>query len=261
MNDKPKAPSVLHMQRVLGSELAGGPLYQEKRGLLSLEIAPGGATDGATLQSDGATKRLLWAAGKVLAAAGEKPLENIVCDAVGRHSNDAEQDTNRALLGWFSNVAARHGVVSVPGIAAKFNALYASVNVGVALSISDAAPHKTQDEVIDASNAFMGRIAALCEAWHLMQMELSGEHELAFAKVQHKAGTAKGGQAVRDKKAHRDAIVKEQADQLPASDKPRNASEVARRIRVQTLAAFKAAGLPHDYNDATFDKIVRRALA
>lgn len=261
--DKPKAPSVLHMQqRGFTTEQPDGVFYTEKRGLLSASI--GGDGDGLKLGGRSANETataLHRFAGVLLSRLGEPGIEPTLEAVRVEGSNNPIEQENKALLERYARVAVKHGAVSVPAIAARFQGLAASLMCSTIDMLRATSPGLSDSEIEAKAVAHLQQVQAFAQSWHYLHMDVFKEHELAFAKVQHKAGTAKGGQAVRDKKAHRDAIVREQAGQLPAADKPRNPSDIARRIRPQTLAAFKLAGLDHDYNDATFDKIVRRALA
>jgi hypothetical protein len=263
---KPDTPkTVLHMRRGFVPEQPNGVFYREKRGLH--EVTLGGPSKDLQIGGRSASQTAVLmqrGAERLLSGLGEPGVVPTLDRARIAGSNNPIEEENRALLDRYARVAAKHGIVSLPAFAAQFQGIFTSLLIATIDMLRAASPAMGEDELTEKAVAHMKQIQEFANVWHYLHMDLFKEHELAFAKVQHKAAAARGVEAVKTKKEERNDIVRDHANRFRANTtdpEKLTPALIARRIRVETLAAFKKADLKCNYNDATFEKIVRRALS
>jgi hypothetical protein len=256
--DKPKPRKLRTVRRLIDGD---DTFYEEKRGLRTYRLG-----DKVQPKPNAIAKQMARKAGTILAAAKEGSVVAVLEASQQSLSNDPDA-ANQALLKWYSKVAARHGILSPEALSAEF--------LGVIVSIQGATLNMLMREEIVSDEAaiaieeglakHMTQIYALCNAWHWLHMEISGMHELAFSKVQHKAWLAKGAQSTKNKGERRADLVREQIELLRASgtapEKMASPTFVAKQIKAKTLESFDNAKLPNKQSDSTFEKIVSRVMA
>lgn len=244
MSKKPqgqKSPRRAVAHHIRGYDPETATLY-DKRGLFESTVGPGGYTvlkhgkpEPNAADEAGA---LIATARALVTEAGHPPPQT------GQAAIDAEA--------WRNTIMAACGPGSPPALAAVF--LY---NLGIVKTDIENAALRPELK--------FSHIIQFAAAWHALKFEVSGDHELAFGKVQHVAGQTKGSQTTADKGAQRAAIVLAEIAKLRASGtseavlaKP---AAIARLIRSSADNAFRTAGLSASASDSAFEQIVRRTLA
>jgi hypothetical protein len=263
MKDKKPKGSKLRTTRTLTRD-EEGIIYNESRGIRSLSIGSDGKDSG---RDPAATGQLMGKVARdLLKRLGARSIEDVVGEAIKKRGNDQKSAVNKALLDWYSKIAEKHGILSVPALAAKFLGISQSLTSSTADALlkSDIVEDDEHDAAMAAVLKHMTQVFALCDAWHWLHMEFFGEHELAFAKQNHAAGQLKGSQSTAEKAAKRAAIVRAEITAL--RERTKDASKltpafVTRQIRDVANVLFVADGLKACKTDEAFEQLVRRIMA
>jgi hypothetical protein len=247
----PKIPR-LNTSRHLDRNDDGSSRYREKRGLREVDITLGGVKKSRENPGSIAT-RLQAMAGDVLKFAGEKSVQQIIAEA-------ESGEIGEALLSWVVDLDVKWGLTSPIAAAGRMLALNAVLKIKLAGFLisadgSDDAGIKRGQGQLDR---LMVQIHAFADAWHWWHMEWEGEHELAFAKVEHAARQAKGSQTMANKGAQRTAIIRGAIDALRMGGKVdmNKVSAVAKAIKPVVDRECSEARLSVSVGAAAFEKLV-----
>jgi hypothetical protein len=256
--DKPRRS--LQSNRVMSS-LNGTLSYEERRGLRRLELDLDGKKHDRAKEL---AKTFNIAANRLLEKAGEKTLATIMEEAKASTINDPTTALDAALAAWVAGLTLKYGFFSPATLAARLLGHSASITSKLvdALVPEDGLEDAAADTAFARQEQIMAQVYELADAWHWFHMELSGEHELAYAKRQHATGTAKGSAATAEKAARRARIISAAIDALRETGKAdmSNVSAVARAIRQSVDDECARADLPRSASLAAFAKAVTSVL-
>jgi hypothetical protein len=250
-------------QRTIRKKSDGSVAYDETRGIRNINVGLDAASVRAEANKDDVSakaKLLLYAAGRLLQKAGEKSLNDVIQEAKSSTENEFTPALNNALTRWIVELRIRYGLLSPVSLAASLLAHSASLSARL---IDLAVPKEgledvAADKAVEEQATLMKQIYNLADAWHWFHMEVFGEHQLAFAKMKHAAGQAKGARTTASKGAKRATIVRTEivAARLSGKVNMKSTSAIAKAIKPAVDAECVRAGLPVSVGSTAFEKLV-----
>ncbi|WP_456686182.1 hypothetical protein, partial [Bradyrhizobium sp. P5_C11_2] len=125
----------------------------------------------------------------------------------------------------------------------------------------DQIPDEVYDRFVDGMPELFKSVYALCDAWYWLRLELEGNHARLIQAKNAAEARQKGANTAKAMATERSGIIAEALGKR-ASLKGKPVSFIAKNIRSEVEAAFKAAGIEPDADQSAqaFERMVRRAL-
>jgi hypothetical protein len=252
MARKPARPRFTHDRKFI--DVDGKPdTYIERRGLREFKTPVSKRARSKLLpRSQEVAQHLSIAASEILKKVGEKTLNDVLESVNQAKPKDEDTAIRAAVIAWDFDIAIRYGILSPVTLAVNFLSGMHSITYAFADRLAD----KQADDAALHITRRMQQVFAFADIWHLLHMEVHGEHRLALDGARSAENLEAAAPARRKKREERKEIVRRECEVYWTKNGPRNAAHTAKRLLSVVNKTLETKG-HRTYTAESFEILVR----
>jgi hypothetical protein len=228
--------------------------YIERRGLREFKT-PASKQARAKLLPRAQEEAVLLsiAALEILKRAGERTLLDVLESVRQAKPEDEETAIKAAVMAWDFDITIRYGILSPVTAAANFLAGVHSIKDAFVDRLTD----KQADNALpDEITRRMQQVFAFADTWHLLHMEVYGQHRRAWGSARSAENLGAAALARAEKKKKRMEIVRRACEVYWTKHGRRNAAQTAERLYSDVRKTLETTG-HQTYTRESFVVVVR----